>query len=81
MKLAAAFALALFLHAGLASAQILPPPPPINHDFDFWIGDWNVTTSDGKPAGTNRIEAGAGSTRVGKARRNPTASRAVTGKI
>ena len=37
-----------------------PPPAPVNHDFDFWIGDWNVTTPDGKPAGTNRIESVAG---------------------
>lgn len=27
------------------------------HQFDFWIGDWNVTTPQGKPAGRNRIEA------------------------
>lgn len=24
--------------------------------FDFWAGDWDVTTADGKPAGRNRIE-------------------------
>jgi hypothetical protein len=29
---------------------------PEHHQFDFWIGTWNVTVS-GKPAGTNRIEA------------------------
>jgi len=27
-----------------------------SHQFDFWIGDWDVT-SDGAAAGTNRIEA------------------------
>jgi hypothetical protein len=54
----AAFA-ALIFAVGLA-AQTPPAPPPANHDFDFWIGDWNVTTPDGKPAGTNRIEAVAG---------------------
>jgi hypothetical protein len=32
----------------------------LNHDFDFWIGEWNVTSPDGKPAGTSRIEAVAG---------------------
>ena len=37
-----------------------PPPAPINHDFDFWLGEWNVTTPDGKPAGTNRVESVAG---------------------
>lgn len=30
---------------------------PEAHQFDFWIGDWNVTTPDGKQAGTNRIDA------------------------
>lgn len=38
------------------TAQTPPAPPPINHDFDFWIGEWNVTTPDGQLAGTNRIE-------------------------
>lgn len=28
---------------------------PINHQFDFWIGRWNVT-EHGKPAGTSHIE-------------------------
>lgn len=37
-----------------------PLPPPVNHDFDFWLGDWNVVTPDGKPAGTNRIESVSG---------------------
>lgn len=27
-----------------------------HHQFDFWVGDWTVTVQ-GKPAGTNRIEA------------------------
>jgi hypothetical protein len=31
-----------------------------HRQFDFWIGDWDVTTPDGKPAGTNRIERIAG---------------------
>ncbi len=36
-----------------------PPPPPLcsigkYHQFDFWIGDWNVT-SNGQQAGTNSI--------------------------
>jgi hypothetical protein len=29
---------------------------PEAHQFDFWIGDWEVKTPDGKPAGTNRVE-------------------------
>ncbi len=32
-----------------------PPPPAEVHDFDFWIGDWEVTAK-GKVAGWNRIE-------------------------
>ncbi len=35
----------------------LPSPPPINHEFDFWLGEWQVTTPDGKAAGTSRIES------------------------
>lgn len=34
------------------------PPPPCSsakyHEFDFWIGEWSVT-SNGQPAGTNSI--------------------------
>lgn len=34
-------------------------PPPCaaaeHRQFDFWIGDWQVTRPDGKPAGTSRI--------------------------
>jgi hypothetical protein len=26
-----------------------------HHQFDFWLGDWEVRTPDGKPSGTNRI--------------------------
>jgi len=29
---------------------------PEFHQFDFWIGTWEVRTPDGKVAGTNRIE-------------------------
>lgn len=27
-----------------------------HRQFDFWLGDWDVFTPDGKPAGTSRIE-------------------------
>ncbi|MCF7689772.1 MAG: hypothetical protein K9M98_12265 [Cephaloticoccus sp.] len=51
--------LLLGLVVGLAfptsgSAQA-PTPPAEAHQFDFWIGEWNVTTPDGKTAGTNSI--------------------------
>ena len=41
-----------------AVAQTAPQPalPPESRQFDFWVGDWEVTTPDGKPAGTNKIE-------------------------
>ena len=49
---------AISLVAQSPSTPAAPPsPPPVNHEFDFWLGDWNVTTPDGKPAGTNRIES------------------------
>ena len=40
-------------------AQATPPAPcsaAEAHQFDFWIGDWDVYEPDGKLAGTNRIE-------------------------
>lgn len=45
-----------------ASAQTAAPKPPPacaapeHRQFDFWVGSWDVTTPDGKPAGTNVIE-------------------------
>jgi len=40
--------------ATLALAQ---DAPPMNHDFDFWIGDWEVTNqANGKLAGHNHVE-------------------------
>jgi hypothetical protein len=27
-----------------------------HHQFDFWLGDWDVATPQGAPAGTNRVE-------------------------
>ena len=28
----------------------------VHRQFDFWVGDWDVTTQDGKPAGKNVIK-------------------------
>jgi hypothetical protein len=28
---------------------------PASRQFDFWVGEWDVTTPDGKQVGTNRI--------------------------
>jgi hypothetical protein len=51
-------------HASAATARQTPAaqqPPSCDAEehrqFDFWIGDWQVTTPDGQPAGTNRIES------------------------
>ena len=52
-----ALVLATSLSLGPALAQTPPPSAPVNHDFDFWLGEWNVATPDGKPAGTSRIES------------------------
>jgi hypothetical protein len=41
-------------------APAVPPRPcaaPGFRQFDFWIGDWEVRTPDGRLAGTNKIEA------------------------
>ncbi len=55
--------LALAGLAGSASIAAETPPAPAgcaaseSHQFDFWIGDWNVVDPAGKVAGHNRIEA------------------------
>jgi len=52
------------LNLVLISAVLLSSPghrqrPTCNspefRQFDFWVGTWDVTTPDGKPAGTNQI--------------------------
>jgi hypothetical protein len=50
-----------FLAAGCALAQTPPPAPAKpcvdaeSHQFDFWIGDWDVFSPKGLLVGTNRI--------------------------
>ena len=34
-----------------------PCSAPEHRQFDFWIGEWQVTTPDGATAGSNRIES------------------------
>ena len=45
------------------AAQTPPPsfgcPDPVNHQFDFWLGDWNVTAGEAR-AGTNLVTAEEG---------------------
>lgn len=62
MKIAAG-CLATFLFAVNLSAQTPSPPtplPPEARQFDFWIGDWEVTNPVGKVAGRSKIESIAG---------------------
>ena len=49
--------LGLSVSAVALAAPALPPActAPEHRQFDFWIGDWEVTTPDGEFAGTNRI--------------------------
>lgn len=44
-------------------AQTPPPPaplPPEARQFDFWVGEWEVTNPAGKLAGRSKIESIAG---------------------
>jgi hypothetical protein len=55
-------ALSLALSPVLASAQeaVEAPPPCAGGEyrqFDFWLGSWEVKTSDGSVAGTNAIDS------------------------
>lgn len=57
---------ALGFTLAVAAAVLLPPAVPAqtanpcdsdqHRQFDFWVGDWEVTGPDGTVAGTNRIE-------------------------
>jgi hypothetical protein len=59
--------LVVFLLCGLASrpaaqessaaARSPACTGPEHRQFDFWIGDWDVSNPAGKPAGRNRIES------------------------
>jgi len=42
--------------AATVSAVAGPCDTAAHHGFDFWLGEWDVRTPDGKLAGTNRIE-------------------------
>lgn len=51
---------ALLLAGGARSAAaqqpgVSPCGAAEHRQFDFWLGDWEVRTEDGQPAGTNRI--------------------------
>jgi hypothetical protein len=42
--------------AAHAAAPVGPCDAPAHRQFDFWLGNWEVRTPDGKLAGTNHIE-------------------------
>lgn len=52
--------------AGSSTSPAPKGPPtvcvndPERHRFDFWIGEWSVTTPDGKPAGSSVVESVSG---------------------
>jgi hypothetical protein len=58
--------LILALQLGASPSHPSTPPHPIQspracsspeyRQFDFWVGDWRVSTPDGKSAGANTIE-------------------------
>ena len=59
------FPLAALLLSGVMPSLVAQEPgsarppsctAPEHRQFDFWIGDWEVTNPVGKPAGRNRIE-------------------------
>jgi hypothetical protein len=39
-----------------APAKVPPCSTAAHHQFDFWLGDWEVATPQGASAGTNRVE-------------------------
>ncbi len=50
----------LLLLPGLSAQNPPPALPPESRQFDFWLGEWEVTNPAGRPAGTSRIESVAG---------------------
>ena len=57
-KLSALILTALLPASPTATAQSAPAPcaDAAHAQFDFWVGEWEVTRADGTPAGTSRIE-------------------------
>ena len=54
--------LGLLLGMALNTSAQTPPPalPPESRQFDFWVGDWEVSNPAGKLAGRSKIELIAG---------------------
>lgn len=56
----ALIAISLTMNLGAQTPPSPPPLPPEARQFDFWVGEWEVTNPAGKVAGVNRIEIIAG---------------------
>jgi hypothetical protein len=41
--------------AATATGALSACEAPEHRQFDFWVGEWQVSRADGQPAGTNRI--------------------------
>jgi len=50
-----ALGLASRVSAQNAASMAVPCSGPEYRQFDFWVGEWDVTTPDGKPAGRNSV--------------------------
>ena len=53
-------ALLLAAAPSIAQQPAKPPPPCMDtqhRQFDFWVGEWDVSNPAGKPAGRSRIES------------------------
>jgi hypothetical protein len=56
----AVFAAASLARADAPPAAAAPCSSAHYHDFDFWLGDWDVTNPEGKPVGENHVVAAQG---------------------
>ena len=60
VSLAAVLLLGLAYPSAAQESSAAPPPrgctAPEHRQFDFWVGDWDVTNPAGKAVGRNRIE-------------------------
>lgn len=54
-KLFALFLFGIGYTTAVMAALTEPCSTPEHHAFDFWIGDWKVTTPNGKLAGYNHV--------------------------
>ena len=52
--------LSAFIPLRAQTAPAAPVPPPESHQFDFWIGEWEVYGPQGRLVGHNKIEVVSG---------------------